>query len=154
MTVPAIRIRIAQGDLPQRVVEKSVLMAVRETRHYLRQRGASGRRWMLRWKVIRGWLQRWRSGRAHVLPALGGACRGAFFVLAWTTPEEVRRSDALATDILPLPYLAVWNARGEGFPRGTEGLCREYLAVEFHTTNRLGPARVGNGGSRRMKKVA
>jgi hypothetical protein len=147
-------IRIAQGGLPRTVVEKAVLKAIREARRYLRQRGASGRRWTLRWKVIRGGLQRWRSGRAHVLATLCGACRGAFLVLPWITPEDVRRSDSLATQIPPLAYLAMWNARGEGFPRGWEDLCRECLAVEFHTSIRVGSAKVGTGLSRRRRKVA
>jgi hypothetical protein len=136
------------------MVEKAVVKAVKEARRYLRQRGASGRRWMLRWKVIRGGLQRWRGGRAHVLAALCGACRGAFLLLPWATTEDVQRSDALATQIPPLAYLAVWNARGEGFPRGTKGLCRECLAVEFHTAIRVGSAKVETGLSRRRRKVA
>jgi hypothetical protein len=136
------------------VVEKAVLNAVKEARRYLRQRGASGLRWTLRWKVIRGGLQRWRNGRAHVLATFCGVCRGAFLVLPWNTPEDARRSNALATQIPPLAYLAMWNARGEGFPRGSEDLCRECLAVEFHTAIRVGTGKVGTGVSRRRRKVA
>jgi hypothetical protein len=136
------------------VVEKAVLKAVKEARRHLRQRGASGLRWTLRWKVIRGGIQRWRSGRAHVLAALCGACRGAFLVLPGSTTEDVRRSDALAASIPPLAYLAMWNARGEGFPRGSEELCRECLAVEFHSAIRMGSAKAGSGVSRRRRKVA
>lgn len=147
-------IRVAQGGLPRPAVEKAVLKAFKEARRYLRQRGASGRRWTLRWKVIRGGLQRWRNGRAHALASLCGACRGAFLVLPWTTPEDARRSDSLAASIPPLAYLAMWNARGEGFPRGTEGLCRECFAVEFHTAIRVGSSNVGIGVSRRRRKVA
>ena len=41
-----------------------------------------------------------------------------------------------------------------GFPRGTEGLCRECLAVSLHTAFRVGSARVGIGVPRRRRKVA
>lgn len=151
---PTWSIRVAQGGLPRPVVGKAVLKAVKEARQIFRLRGASGLRWMLRWKVIRGGLQRWRNGRAHVLAALCGACRDAFLVLPCSTLEDVRRSDALATQVPPLAYLAVWNARGEGFPRGSEGLCRECLAVSLHSAIRMGSAKVGTGESRRRRKAA
>ena len=148
-------VRIAQGGLPRPVVEKAVLAAVREARHGIRQRGAKGRRWTLRWKIVRGGLQRWRNGRAELLAARCGVCGVAFLRLPASTPGDARRSDMLAHAVPPISYLAVWMpARGGDSVDGAEGLCRGCLAVRFHLAIRVGPSAGEGVPSRRRKRAA